>query len=694
MRVERVHIASFGGETNKTVRLEPGLNVVYGLNEAGKTTLKSFITGTMFPDKLPSYPAAKASDAGDMDVVLEDGSIRTITRKGRRSDSPVPELCLLTGTEYRAIYSLGTEDLRNMDILLRGELRGRLIAVPGAEAVPGAMGAIRSAKTSLMPEGRRSSSCELARLRAGIDACEERVAELGRRAEGDSAYNGLVADEASLSSELAQAEETEKRAFEKYSATKSAEGRAENIAKADALRREREQYEYAANADDESEKKYTELVTRAKVAGDAYERKSSETAEELVRLGGRSPEDIIALEPRVVAFSRRSPNVSGPAPAGDGGSLLPVVAGGFMAVAGIGILVTVSAVAGAVVTAIGAVVMLVALVRRRKAPAPAAPSRDESYEAEWDELCALFDIRRTDSASDDADRMAAAVSRARKVADLRSETAAYEEASRKARGDLDLFLSGFGGEEKFRRARADYGALRDIDAKLEAIGDVLPDSGEPAPSDGVSVEEDPEAAYMAARSSSNELRSRLSAVRAAKNAVLGDTETEKALTDLSTARNGYASKVREWTVLALESAILDRACEGAYGRSNVSTFSDADRFLKDMTGGRYDLTADPVAGGFTVKEAESGSRKDDKSWSTGTEDQVKLALKMGLALSIGAEKPPVILDDILLTSDDVRRRGGIRAIQDLAESVQVIYFTCSGSARDAFAEAGARIIPM
>ncbi len=691
MRIERVHIASFGGERNMTVRLEPGLNVVYGLNEAGKTTLKSFITGTMFPDKVPSYPASKASDAGDMDVVLDDGTIRTITRKGRKSDSPAPELCVLTGTEYRAIYSLGTEDLRNMDILLKGELKGRLIAVPGAEAVPGAMDAIKSAKTSMMPEGRRSSTCELARLSADIDARKDRIADLNSRAEGDSAYNDLVSEEASIASELVKAEEEEDRTFKKYSATKSAEGRAENIAKADALRKERADYEYAANADDDAGEKYTELSTRAKVAKTAFENKTREAQAEAELLGGRTPDEILSLEPRVAAFARRTPGAPAPAPAQEG-SMLPVIAGGVVAVAGIGILVTVSPVAGAVVAAIGAVVMLVSLVRRKKAPAPASPQKDEAYEREWEELCVRFDIRKSENAAEDTGRMNAALNRARRVSDLVSEAAETEKDMRKAEEDLELFLSGFGGGERFAKAREDYKALKSIDAKLDAIGDAPVPAEEPAAADGVSVEEDPESAYRNARNRANALRSKLSALQSTKKAILDDTETEKAMTDLSTSYSRYSSKVREWTVLALESVILDRACEGAYGRSNVSTFADADRFLKDMTGGRYDLTADPVAGGFTVKESESGSKKDDKSWSTGTEDQVKLALKMGLSLSLGNEKPPVILDDILLTSDDVRRKGCIHAIQDLAASVQVIYFTCSGSARDAFAEAGARII--
>ena len=44
-----VRMASFGAVSNRTVGpFEPGLNIVFGKNEAGKTTLASFIEGVLF----------------------------------------------------------------------------------------------------------------------------------------------------------------------------------------------------------------------------------------------------------------------------------------------------------------------------------------------------------------------------------------------------------------------------------------------------------------------------------------------------------------------------------------------------------------------------------------------------------------------------------------------------------------------
>ncbi|KXH79299.1 AAA family ATPase [Sporosarcina sp. HYO08] len=48
MRVEKIVIYGFGQHENVTVNFERGVNVIYGLNEAGKTTIQQFILHTLF----------------------------------------------------------------------------------------------------------------------------------------------------------------------------------------------------------------------------------------------------------------------------------------------------------------------------------------------------------------------------------------------------------------------------------------------------------------------------------------------------------------------------------------------------------------------------------------------------------------------------------------------------------------------
>ena len=43
MKIKEIYIASFGGVKNLRIQTQNGLNVIYGENEKGKTTLMSFI---------------------------------------------------------------------------------------------------------------------------------------------------------------------------------------------------------------------------------------------------------------------------------------------------------------------------------------------------------------------------------------------------------------------------------------------------------------------------------------------------------------------------------------------------------------------------------------------------------------------------------------------------------------------------
>nr|WP_320026832.1 AAA family ATPase [uncultured Acetobacterium sp.] len=48
MKIKTLTIKAFGKFENKTIDLEPGLNLIYGSNEAGKTTIQTFIQGMFF----------------------------------------------------------------------------------------------------------------------------------------------------------------------------------------------------------------------------------------------------------------------------------------------------------------------------------------------------------------------------------------------------------------------------------------------------------------------------------------------------------------------------------------------------------------------------------------------------------------------------------------------------------------------
>ncbi len=143
-----------------------------------------------------------------------------------------------------------------------------------------------------------------------------------------------------------------------------------------------------------------------------------------------------------------------------------------------------------------------------------------------------------------------------------------------------------------------------------------------------------------------------------------------------------------------EKIILDRASEVAYSAHRPEVLQRADGLLSIMTDGRYKLDTDPHRYELAVSEVSGGEIKTVTEWSSGLEDQVKLSVKMAVALSLSKERPPIILDDVLLTSDSGRKKNACKAIAKIANEIQVIYFTCDYETFDFLRESGANVVSL
>ncbi len=88
MKIERLEIKGFGRLQNETFTPGPGMNVIYGLNEAGKTTLQSFIKAMLFGlkngrrvrDARQYRPWFGKSFGGVVEYILDDGRRYTAGR--------------------------------------------------------------------------------------------------------------------------------------------------------------------------------------------------------------------------------------------------------------------------------------------------------------------------------------------------------------------------------------------------------------------------------------------------------------------------------------------------------------------------------------------------------------------------------------------------------------------------------------
>lgn len=86
MKIEKLHLQDFGQFHDKDITLDPGVNILYGSNEAGKTTTKDFIVDMLYgmdgdtEIRMDQYEKRKPinGDAykGAMEVTTENGAYR------------------------------------------------------------------------------------------------------------------------------------------------------------------------------------------------------------------------------------------------------------------------------------------------------------------------------------------------------------------------------------------------------------------------------------------------------------------------------------------------------------------------------------------------------------------------------------------------------------------------------------------
>ena len=104
----------------------------------------------------------------------------------------------------------------------------------------------------------------------------------------------------------------------------------------------------------------------------------------------------------------------------------------------------------------------------------------------------------------------------------------------------------------------------------------------------------------------------------------------------------------------------------------------AEPYFEDWTAGRYHRILAPLGRQIEEVEHRDGTRVPLANLSTGTAQQLYLAIRFGLVEHFAetAEPLPIVMDDILANFDDERAARAARSIEQLAERHQVIYFTC------------------
>ena len=106
--------------------------------------------------------------------------------------------------------------------------------------------------------------------------------------------------------------------------------------------------------------------------------------------------------------------------------------------------------------------------------------------------------------------------------------------------------------------------------------------------------------------------------------------------------------------------------------------SDAAGFFRLITGGRYEKIIAPIGEDTIEVVSREGRTKRPEQLSRGTAEQLYLALRFGYITNFtaGGETLPVVMDEILVNFDKTRAAQAASAILALAQTHQVVYFTC------------------
>ena len=134
---------------------------------------------------------------------------------------------------------------------------------------------------------------------------------------------------------------------------------------------------------------------------------------------------------------------------------------------------------------------------------------------------------------------------------------------------------------------------------------------------------------------------------------------------------------RRLAVLFVAKRSLEAAIAEWERKSQPEVYRTASRLLCQMTNGAWQQVRMNAEGDLEVLD-EIRTPLSPQLLSLGTRQQLYLSLRIALLMSapnVGTNVP-VLCDDILVNFDDERRKGAARALVELAKKRQVILFTC------------------
>ena len=227
-------------------------------------------------------------------------------------------------------------------------------------------------------------------------------------------------------------------------------------------------------------------------------------------------------------------------------------------------------------------------------------------------------------------------------------------------------------QEELQKANLDRRALADLLETPEMLAAAM-DAGEMR-----ELEERIETLDAEVSALDNDLRN----ARADLDRARYDVEDELRIDEQVAAAEQRVARLADYQdILDLAGEVLEEARQQTMRSAAEELGPTIEAYLSQLTNGRYDRVR--VAEGDFQPLVFSARKSDfadpDEELSLGTREQVYLACRLALMRLLWPENgPPLLLDDPLVNFDEARRLRGLELFREIAESRQVVLFTCSG----------------
>ena len=328
----------------------------------------------------------------------------------------------------------------------------------------------------------------------------------------------------------------------------------------------------------------------------------------------------------------------------------------------------------------------------------------------WGQIASVADtlISRLDRAREAQSRREAALEQqeaARRLVEDR------EQRLKSVQQELDGFLAlgGTGDPEDFRlRARAHMGRL-ELEGRRNELTRGLERLSGPgerfaafrerlAGADQIQLNEEANRVSEQSRlleETRNGLREERGRVENELERLTGEEESSRLRIQRNTLLEQLRDSARVWSRLTMAEELLDRTRQKFETERQPRVVQHAQDSFSHMTGQRYARLFVPIGERTVTVMDATGSARQPHELSRGTREQLYLALRFGLVQEFGehAERLPVVVDEALVNFDPERARWATEAFAALAETNQVLVFTCHPATAEMFvAAAGAQVM--